>query len=110
MLLEASPEMGPHKFGFIKRQMAGRLRTSWQKRGCEVRNGFLKIIETEGSQEPTKLSLVTCEMRPDDENKLNFSVTARYQSHNNIRRMCIHELLVLLFTPYRLLVVGAILI
>ena len=76
MLLEASPELGPHKFGFLKRQMAGRLRSSWQKRGCEVRNGFLKIIETEGSQEPTKVSLVTCEMRPDDENKLNFSVTA----------------------------------
>lgn len=81
---------GNRKSGFLNKRSEGRLRNVWQRRKCEVREGFLNIYHADESKQPTKVNLLTCQMKPVADDRLCFDVvsynrTYHFQASSAIR-------------------------
>ena len=65
--------LGSRKSGYLNKRSEGRLRNVWQKRKCQVREGYLEIYHADESKAPTQVNLLTCQMKPvggtDDNNR-----------------------------------------
>ena len=55
---------GHRKQGYLMKRSEGRLRNVWQRRRCEVRDGFLKISHADENKTPSQVNLLTCQMKP----------------------------------------------
>jgi len=82
---------GHRKSGYLLKRSEGRLRNVWQKRRCEVRDGFLKICHADESKVPSQVNLLTCQMKPVLEDRLCFDVvsynrTYHFQAETDLER------------------------
>lgn len=59
---------GNRKSGYLLKRSEGRLRNVWQKRKCSIGEGYLEIYHGDESKPPTKVNLLTCQMKPATEN------------------------------------------
>jgi len=73
---------GHCKSGYLLKRSEGRLRNVWQKRRCEVRDGFLKIHHADESKVPTPVNLLTCQMKPVIEDRLCFDVVSYNRTYH----------------------------
>lgn len=73
---------GHRKTGYLNKRSEGRLRNVWQKRRCEVRDGFLKICHADESKVPTPVNLLTCQMKPVLEDRLCFDVVSYNRTYH----------------------------
>ena len=68
--LQGNKNFGSSKSGFLLKKSEGKMRVKvWQKRKCEVKeDGFLLISHSDESKEPTKVNLLTCQVKviPDE--------------------------------------------
>ena len=46
----------------------------WQKRKCEVRDGFLSIYHGDETKAPTRVNLLTCQIKPVAEDRRCFDL------------------------------------
>jgi Arf-GAP/SH3 domain/ANK repeat/PH domain-containing protein len=67
---------GHRKSGYLQKRSEGRLRNVWQRRKCEVRDGFLRIRHADESKAPSQVNLLTCQMKPVLEDRLCFDVVS----------------------------------
>lgn len=55
---------GFRKSGYLLKKSEGKMRVkAWRKRRCEIIDGFLKIYHSDETQPPTKLNLLTCQVK-----------------------------------------------
>lgn len=77
--LQGNQEYGEFKSGYLLKKSEGKMRVKvWQKRKCEVKSGFLYIWHSDNSKPPTKISLLTCQIKrnvpsnPEDKSSVLF--------------------------------------
>eukprot|EP00096_Caligus_rogercresseyi_P000256 TRINITY_DN10653_c0_g1_i1.p1 TRINITY_DN10653_c0_g1~~TRINITY_DN10653_c0_g1_i1.p1 ORF type:complete len:1071 (-),score=319.10 TRINITY_DN10653_c0_g1_i1:387-3599(-) len=74
--------LGNNKSGYLNKRSEGRLRNIWQKRRCVVSEGFLDIYHADESKAPTRVNLLTCQMKPVPEDRLNFDVVSYNRTYH----------------------------
>ena len=83
--------MGNKKTGYLNKRSEGRLRNVWQKRKYQARDGFLEIFHADLTKPPTRVNLLTCQMKPVADERLCFDVvsynrTYHFQAENETDR------------------------
>ena len=73
---------GHRKQGYLMKRSEGRLRNVWQRRRCEVRDGFLKISHADENKTPSQVNLLTCQMKPVLEDRLCFDVVSYNRTYH----------------------------
>ena len=68
--------------GYLSKRSEGRLRNVWQRRRCLVRDGFLEIYHADESKPPTRVNLLTCQMKPVMEDRLCFDVVSYNRTYH----------------------------
>ncbi|XP_022700658.1 arfGAP with SH3 domain, ANK repeat and PH domain-containing protein-like isoform X1 [Varroa jacobsoni] len=62
--LQGNQHYGTTKTGYLSKKSDGKMRRVWQKRRCEVADGgFLSIYHSDESKPPTRLNLLTCQLK-----------------------------------------------
>uniref|UniRef100_A0A4W3JU18 Arf-GAP with SH3 domain, ANK repeat and PH domain-containing protein 1-like n=1 Tax=Callorhinchus milii TaxID=7868 RepID=A0A4W3JU18_CALMI len=78
--LQGNKQYGTEKMGPLYKKSDG-LRKVWQKRKCSIKNCYLTISHGTPNRQPAKLNLLTCQVKPNLEDKKCFDL---------ISRMCCH--------------------
>ncbi|KAL3188081.1 hypothetical protein MRX96_004308 [Rhipicephalus microplus] len=58
------------------------MRRVWQKRKCEVRDGYLYISHSDETKPPTKLNLLTCQVKSLQEEKRSFDLISYNRTYH----------------------------
>uniref|UniRef100_A0A8B9S6C9 ArfGAP with SH3 domain, ankyrin repeat and PH domain 1 n=1 Tax=Apteryx owenii TaxID=8824 RepID=A0A8B9S6C9_APTOW len=74
--LQGNKEYGSEKKGYLLKKSDG-LRKVWQRRKCTVKNGILTISHATSNRQPAKLNLLTCQVKPNAEDKKSFDLISR---------------------------------
>lgn len=72
--LQGNKHYGCYKSGILLKKSEGKMRMKvWQKRKCEVKDGFLFISHSDDTKQPTKVNLLTCQVKyiPDEKKSFN---------------------------------------
>ncbi|TRY99324.1 hypothetical protein DNTS_029690 [Danionella cerebrum] len=71
------------KEDFLNRKNSGHgIRKVWQKRKCGVKYGCLTISHSTINRPPAKLNLLTCQVRPNPEEKKTFDLVAHNRTYH----------------------------
>ncbi|KAM6404495.1 LOW QUALITY PROTEIN: arf-GAP with SH3 domain, ANK repeat and PH domain-containing protein 1-like [Rhynochetos jubatus] len=73
--LKGNKQHGTEKSGTLFKKSNG-LRKVWQKRKCTVSNGYLTISHSVLDRPPAKLNLLTCQVKPNMDDKKCFNVVS----------------------------------
>ncbi|XP_023574578.1 arf-GAP with SH3 domain, ANK repeat and PH domain-containing protein 1 [Octodon degus] len=76
--LQGNKEYGSEKKGYLLKKSDG-IRKVWQRRKCAVKNGILTISHATSNRQPAKLNLLTCQVKPNAEDKKSFDLISRYE-------------------------------
>ncbi|NXK43436.1 ASAP1 protein, partial [Piprites chloris] len=79
--LQGNKQHGTERSGTLLQKSDG-LRKVWQKRKCTISNGYLTISHCMLNHPPAKLNLLTCQMKPNMDDKKCFDLV----SHNRTFR------------------------
>lgn len=61
---QGNKQYGCYKSGYLLKKSESKMRVKvWQKRKCEVKDGFLYIWHSDESKSPTKVNLLTCQIK-----------------------------------------------
>lgn len=61
---QGNKQYGCYKSGYLLKKSESKMRVKvWQKRKCEVKDGFLYIWHSDESKPPTKVNLLTCQIK-----------------------------------------------
>uniref|UniRef100_A0A670YAX9 ArfGAP with SH3 domain, ankyrin repeat and PH domain 1 n=1 Tax=Pseudonaja textilis TaxID=8673 RepID=A0A670YAX9_PSETE len=74
--LQGNKEYGSEKKGYLLKKSDG-IRKVWQRRKCTVKNGILTISHATSNRQPAKLNLLTCQVKPNAEDKKSFDLISR---------------------------------
>ncbi|KAM8913872.1 arf-GAP with SH3 domain, ANK repeat and PH domain-containing protein 3 [Spinachia spinachia] len=83
---QGNKKYGTEKSGFLLKKSDG-IRKVWQKRKCGVKFGCLTISHSTINRPPTKLNLLTCQVRPNPEDRRTFDLV----THNRTYRFQAEE-------------------
>ena len=73
---------GNQRAGYLLKRSEGRIRNTWQKRRCQVQDGFLKIFHADESKDPARVNLLTCQMKPSSDDRLCFDVVSYNRTYH----------------------------
>ncbi|XP_010294011.1 PREDICTED: arf-GAP with SH3 domain, ANK repeat and PH domain-containing protein 1, partial [Phaethon lepturus] len=73
--LQGNKQYGTEKLGTLFKKSNG-LRKVWQKRKCTISNGYLTISHSMLSRPPAKLNLLTCQVKPNLDDKKCFDLVS----------------------------------
>ncbi|XP_064321190.1 arf-GAP with SH3 domain, ANK repeat and PH domain-containing protein 2-like [Phalacrocorax carbo] len=73
--LQGNKQYGTEKSGTLFKKSDG-LRKVWQKRKCTISNGYLTISHSMLNRPPTKLNLLTCQVKPNVDDKKCFDLVS----------------------------------
>nr|XP_060631860.1 arf-GAP with SH3 domain, ANK repeat and PH domain-containing protein 1 isoform X5 [Anolis sagrei ordinatus] len=79
--LQGNKEYGSEKKGYILKKSDG-LRKVWQRRKCTVKNGILTISHATSNRQPAKLNLLTCQVKPNAEDKKSFDLISHNRTYH----------------------------
>ena len=75
--------LGSTRQGYLSKRSEGRLRNVWQKRRCQVLlEGFLDIYHADESKSPTRVNLLTCQMKNVAEDRTCFDVVSYNRTYH----------------------------
>lgn len=74
-------QFGTEKSGFLYKKSDG-LRKMWQKRKCCVQDCYLTIAHGTPNKAPTRLNLLTCHVRPSEEDKKCFHLISNNRTYH----------------------------
>ncbi|RWS08892.1 arf-GAP with SH3 domain: ANK repeat and PH domain-containing protein 2-like protein [Dinothrombium tinctorium] len=86
--LQGNKHYGYSKVGYLSKKSEGKMKVKvWQKRKCEVKDGFLYIYHSDESKVPTKVNLLTCQVKtiPDEKRAfdlISYNRTYHFQSED----------------------------
>ncbi|XP_060926039.1 arf-GAP with SH3 domain, ANK repeat and PH domain-containing protein 2 [Limanda limanda] len=72
---------GTERSGFLYKKSDG-LRKMWQKRKCSVHNCYLTIAHATPNKPPTRLNLLTCQVKPSVEDKKCFDLISHNRTYH----------------------------
>ena len=73
---------GSHKKGWLLKRSEGLATKRWQRRRCEVHDGYLNIFHADESKEPTRVNLLTCQMKRVPDDHLSFHVISYNRTYH----------------------------
>uniref|UniRef100_A0A8C4SC15 Arf-GAP with SH3 domain, ANK repeat and PH domain-containing protein 3 n=1 Tax=Erpetoichthys calabaricus TaxID=27687 RepID=A0A8C4SC15_ERPCA len=79
--LQANKQYGTEKSGYLYKKSDG-LRKVWQKRKCTIQNCYLTIAHGTPNRPPTKLNLLTCQVKPSLEDKKCFDLISHNRTYH----------------------------
>ncbi|XP_030075074.1 arf-GAP with SH3 domain, ANK repeat and PH domain-containing protein 1 isoform X2 [Microcaecilia unicolor] len=79
--LQGNKEYGSEKKGYLLKKSDG-LRKVWQRRKCMVKNGILTISHATSNRQPAKLNLLTCQVKPNAEEKKCFDLISHNRTYH----------------------------
>ncbi|XP_057702627.1 arf-GAP with SH3 domain, ANK repeat and PH domain-containing protein 1 isoform X3 [Corythoichthys intestinalis] len=74
-------QYGTERTGFLYKKSDG-LRKMWQKRKCWVHNCYLTIAHATPNKTPTRLNLLTCQVKPSVEDKKCFDLISHNRTYH----------------------------
>ncbi|XP_029357925.1 arf-GAP with SH3 domain, ANK repeat and PH domain-containing protein 2 [Echeneis naucrates] len=74
-------QYGIERSGFLYKKSDG-LRKMWQKRKCSVHNCYLTIAHATPNKPPTRLNLLTCQVKPSVEDKKCFDLISHNRTYH----------------------------
>ncbi|CAG2170375.1 unnamed protein product [Oppiella nova] len=81
--MQGNKTYGFSKAGHLLKKSEGKMRVKvWQKRKCEVRDGFLYIYHSDESKSPTKLNLLTVQIKAVPEDKKSFDLISYNRTYH----------------------------
>ncbi|XP_076835215.1 arf-GAP with SH3 domain, ANK repeat and PH domain-containing protein 3 isoform X2 [Brachyhypopomus gauderio] len=78
---QGNKKYGTEKSGFLLKKSDG-IRKVWQKRKCGVKYGCLTISHSTINRPPAKLNLLTCQVRPNTEEKRSFDLVTHNRTYH----------------------------
>lgn len=73
--LQGDKNHGITKSGHLLKKSEGKVRRVWQKRRCQIiADGFLHIYHADESKTPTRVNLLTCQIKPVTDDKRCFDL------------------------------------
>ncbi|XP_055979039.1 arf-GAP with SH3 domain, ANK repeat and PH domain-containing protein 3 isoform X1 [Sorex fumeus] len=78
---QGNKQFGTEKVGFLYKKSDG-IRRVWQKRKCGVKYGCLTISHSTINRPPVKLTLLTCQVRPNLEEKKCFDLVTHNRTYH----------------------------
>lgn len=78
---QGNKQYGTEKSGFLLKKSDG-IRKVWQKRKCGVKFGCLTISHSTINRPPAKLNLLTCQVRPNPEDRKIFDLVTRNRTYH----------------------------
>ncbi|XP_075881231.1 arf-GAP with SH3 domain, ANK repeat and PH domain-containing protein 1 [Nelusetta ayraudi] len=79
--LMGDKQYGTERSGFLYKKSDG-LRKMWQKRKCSVHNCYLTIAHATPNKPPTRLNLLTCQVKPSVEDKKCFDLISHNRTYH----------------------------
>ncbi|XP_066558255.1 arf-GAP with SH3 domain, ANK repeat and PH domain-containing protein 1 [Amia ocellicauda] len=79
--LQGNKQYGTEKSGYLYKKSDG-LRKVWQKRKCAVQNCYLTIAHGTPNRLPAKLNLLTCQVKPSQEDKKCFDLISHNRTYH----------------------------
>ncbi|XP_068119732.1 arf-GAP with SH3 domain, ANK repeat and PH domain-containing protein 1-like isoform X2 [Hyperolius riggenbachi] len=79
--LQGNMQYGTEKHGYLFKKSDG-LRKVWQKRKCSVKNCYLTIAHGTPNRQPAKLNLLTCQVKPNLEDKKCFDLISHNRTYH----------------------------
>ncbi|XP_071968332.1 arf-GAP with SH3 domain, ANK repeat and PH domain-containing protein 1-like [Engystomops pustulosus] len=79
--LQGNMQYGTEKHGYLYKKSDG-LRKVWQKRKCSVKNCYLTIAHGTPNRQPAKLNLLTCQVKPNMEDKKCFDLISHNRTYH----------------------------
>ncbi|XP_071804297.1 arf-GAP with SH3 domain, ANK repeat and PH domain-containing protein 1-like isoform X1 [Asterias amurensis] len=81
--LQTDKAHGTEKTGFLSKRTEG-LRKVYQKRRCDIMDGYLCIAHSTVSKPPVKMNLLTCQVKPslEEQSKKYFDLVARDRTYH----------------------------
>ncbi|XP_074599404.1 arfGAP domain of ASAP isoform X2 [Brevipalpus obovatus] len=81
--IQGDKNLGEYKMGYLSKKSGGKMKVKvWQKRRCEVRDGYLNIYHSSESKNPTKLNLLTCQVKPVPDEKRGFDIVSYNRTYH----------------------------
>uniref|UniRef100_A0A8C3AN58 Un-named sa1614 n=1 Tax=Cyclopterus lumpus TaxID=8103 RepID=A0A8C3AN58_CYCLU len=74
-------QYGTERTGFLYKKSDG-LRKMWQKRKCSVHNCYMTIAHATPNKPPTRLNLLTCQVKPSVEDKKCFDLISHNRTYH----------------------------
>ncbi|XP_053310429.1 arf-GAP with SH3 domain, ANK repeat and PH domain-containing protein 3-like [Spea bombifrons] len=78
---QGDKQHGTEKSGFLYKKSEG-IRKVWQKRKCGVKYGYLTISHSTINRPPVKIKLLTCQVRPNAEDKRSFDLITHNRTYH----------------------------
>ncbi|XP_031137412.1 arf-GAP with SH3 domain, ANK repeat and PH domain-containing protein 3 isoform X3 [Sander lucioperca] len=78
---QGNKKYGTEKSGFLLKKSDG-IRKVWQKRKCGVKFGCLTISHSTINRPPAKLNLLTCQVRPNPEDRKTFDLVTHNRTYH----------------------------
>uniref|UniRef100_A0A8C5P7U0 ArfGAP with SH3 domain, ankyrin repeat and PH domain 3 n=1 Tax=Leptobrachium leishanense TaxID=445787 RepID=A0A8C5P7U0_9ANUR len=78
---QGDKQHGTEKSGFLHKKSEG-IRKVWQKRKCGVKYGYLTISHSTINRPPVKIKLLTCQVRPNVEDKRSFDLITHNRTYH----------------------------
>ncbi|XP_061551421.1 arf-GAP with SH3 domain, ANK repeat and PH domain-containing protein 3 isoform X1 [Phycodurus eques] len=78
---QGNKQYGTEKSGFLLKKSDG-IRKVWQKRKCGVKFGCLTISHSTINRPPAKLNLLTCQVRPNPEDRRAFDLVTHNRTYH----------------------------
>uniref|UniRef100_UPI00358EBE00 arf-GAP with SH3 domain, ANK repeat and PH domain-containing protein 2-like isoform X2 n=1 Tax=Myxine glutinosa TaxID=7769 RepID=UPI00358EBE00 len=79
--LQGNKQYGSEKTGFLMKKSDG-IRKVWQRRKCAIKNGYLTISHATANRPPAKLNLLTCQVKPNAEEKKCFDLISHNRTYH----------------------------
>ncbi|MBN3325207.1 ASAP3 protein, partial [Atractosteus spatula] len=78
---QGNKQYGTEKSGFLLKKSDG-IRKVWQKRKCGIKYGCLTISHSTINRPPAKLNLLTCQVRPNPEERRTFDLVTHNRTYH----------------------------
>lgn len=84
--LQGDKHHGVTRTGHLLKKSEGKMRRVWQKRKCRVQaEGYLDICHADESKPPTRVNLLTCQIKLVPEDKRSFDlISCKYQIRKTV--------------------------
>ena len=81
--MQGNKNYGSSKYGYLMKKSEGKMKVKvWQKRKCEIKGGYLYIYHSDESKSPTKINLLTCQVKTVSTDKKVFDLVSYNRTYH----------------------------
>ncbi|CAG7828271.1 unnamed protein product [Allacma fusca] len=80
--MQGNKSVGVTKTGYLNKKSEGKMRRVWQKRKCAVQDGFLEIFHGDEGKQPSRVNLLTCQLKIVSDDKKFFDLVSYNRTYH----------------------------